>query len=169
MRAPLDRRSSGPIYFWMSVTLTGSLLIQAAPLHLPGVWSDFVPLVPLMTLFLWSARRPEFTPPWLIFVIGVFQDLLTGGPLGIWPLAYLVAFGIARPRDEEGSQEIGALSIRFAILCAIALLAAWLGGAMAYGELVGGPALLREGGPTILLFPLFAWIFGRRRERSSFF
>jgi rod shape-determining protein MreD len=167
MRAPLERRSAWPTLAGMALTLIPSLLLHAAPTRLP-TGMDLLPLLPLITLFIWAVRRPRYVPPWLIFLIGLLQDLLIGGPMGVWALSYLVSFSIARPRDEEGGGEIGPVSLRFAVLTLIALAVAWGAGSVALGQPAGTADLVTEGVLTIILFPVFAFFFARRKERSTF-
>ena len=60
MRAPLERRSAWPTVVAMTLTLLASLLIHAAPTRLP-TGADILPLLPLITLFIWAVRRPRCT------------------------------------------------------------------------------------------------------------
>lgn len=167
MRAPLERRSTWPTIVAMIVTLTLSLLIHAAPTRLPtGI--DILPLFPLITLYIWSVRRPYYVSPWLIFAVGLLQDLLIGGPMGVWALSYLLAFAAARQRDEEGGGEFVPVTIRFTVLTVLALSIAWGTGSLALGQFARVGDLLTEGILTILLFPAFAFLFARKKERSSF-
>lgn len=167
MRAPLDRRSAWPTLLGMFVTLVASLLIHAAPTRLPN-GADMLPLIPLITLYIWAVRRPRYVSPWLLFIAGLLQDLLIGGPMGVWALAYLVAFAIARPREEEGGGEIGPMSIRFAVLTLIALVIAWAAGSVALGQPAATADVVTEGILTIILFPGFAFLFARKKERTTF-
>ncbi|TGY88277.1 rod shape-determining protein MreD [Marinicauda algicola] len=167
MRAPLERRSAWPTVVAMTLTLLASLLIHAAPTRLP-TGADILPLLPLITLFIWAVRRPRYVSPLLIFAVGLLQDLLIGGPMGVWALSYLVAFAIARPREEEGGGELGPMSLRFAVLTLIALTLAWGAGSVALGQPAATADLVTEGILTIILFPGFAFLFARKKERTTF-
>lgn len=48
----------------------------------------------LPCLYYWAIYRPQVVPLIAVFLIGVFEDLLTGAPLGMNALGYLVAFGL---------------------------------------------------------------------------
>ncbi len=168
MRSAFDRRPAAPAVVGMVVTLTLALFLHAAPTRLPQ-GPDLLPLLPLMTLYIWSCRRPDFVSPAVIFLVGLLQDLLIGGPMGVWAFSYLVAFGVARHRDVDAQGlDPGPATVRFAALAAIAFLVAWLTASAALGALVGGGPLLAEAVFTILVFPVFAWAFIRRRERGAF-
>ena len=164
-------RERGP--FWLAVsallaTLALALLLEAAPTRIAG-GPDLLPQLPLIALYIWSIRRPGFVSPPVLLLTGLAQDLMTGAPMGVWSLAYLVAFAVARDRAADGfGAELGPTSARFAALAAVAFLIAGGAGAFAVGA-PGDIAILgAELALTVLLFPVFAWAFARRRERATF-
>ena len=170
MLGPIERSSPWQTIVAMVVTILLSLIFQAAPSRVLSMF-DYLPFLPLITLFIWSIRHPRYVAPWLIFMVGLFQDFLTGGILGIWALSYLIAFSIARIREEDSSGEILLrLWARFAALTAIAVIVALLVGSLALGQgrLVGFQDLMIQATLTLLLFPLLAGVFARRKERSTF-
>ena len=167
MRGSLERPVGVVTGIAMAITITLALLFHAAPTRLPA-GPDLMPLLPLMVLYIWAARRPAFVPPWLIFSVGLLKDLLSGGLLGVWALSYLVAFLIARPATEEGGSDVFTLSVRFALGAAIACVTAWAAGFVALGDPAGAPRLIADGVLSILLFPVFAMLFARRKERTTF-
>ncbi|WP_429910981.1 rod shape-determining protein MreD [Glycocaulis sp.] len=169
MRASLERNSTWPVLTAMALTFALSLLAVAAPLRLPEGQGFPAPLFPLIALFVWSVRRPHFVPPWLIFIVGLFQDLLTGGPLGMWALSYLLAFAIARLRSTEPSaREFILLVARFSVMTGIASLVAWVTGSLSIGQPADPTSLVTEAVITLIVFPAFCWLFARKRERTTF-
>jgi len=154
---------------WAVLGLILSLAFYAAPLRIAN-GPDLMPMLPLMTLFIWSTVRPRFIPPIVIFIIGILNDVLTGGVLGVWALAYLMSLTIARSRDEDGpTREFGPVWIRFLVVLAIAIPVAWAAGSLAIGQLAPVRPLLIEGMASALMFPLLALLFVRRRSlRGSF-
>lgn len=168
MRAPMDTRSTWPGLAAFVVTLFLALLAYAV-LGRAGVTGPILINLPLITLFLWSLRRPWFISPPVLLIVGVLQDLLIGAPIGVWALAYIAAFSIARDREADGAGgDVGPVSARFAALAAIAFAGAWAAGSAAIGAPAALGTLISEALLTILLFPVFAWLFARRRERSAF-
>ncbi|GGH02004.1 hypothetical protein GCM10007420_17740 [Glycocaulis albus] len=169
MRASLERNSTWPVLTAMALTLALSLLAVAAPLRLPEGQGFPAPFFPLIALFVWSVRHPHFVPPWLIFITGLFQDLLTGGPLGMWALSYLLAFAIARLRSTEPSaREFILLIARFSVMTGIATLVAWIAGSLSIGQPADPTSLVTEAVITLIVFPAFCWLFARKRERTTF-
>lgn len=169
MRANLERNSTWPTFTGIGLTLLLGLVAVAAPLRLPEGQAFPMPFVPLIVLFIWSVRHPAYVPPWLIFLTGLLLDLLTGGPLGLWALSYLIAFTIARLRSTEPSaREYVLLVARFSVLTAIATMVAWTAGSLSIGQPADPTSLVTEAVITLIVFPAACWMFARKRERSTF-
>ena len=169
MRSPVDTRPPYGMMVWTVISLILALAFYAAPLRIAN-GPDLMPILPLMTLYIWSTVRPRFIPPIVIFIIGILNDVLTGGVLGVWALAYLTSLTIARSRDEDGpTREFGPVWVRFLVVLAIAIPVAWGAGSLAIGQLAPVRPLLIEGVASSLMFPLLALMFIRRRNlRGSF-
>ncbi len=168
MRAPYEQSSPWWALAGLIFSLIVALLVQGAMARLFGGASLFPNLV-LIALFVWSIKRPYFVAPPVLLLVGLIQDLFTGGPFGVWAVAYLVAFTAARDREADGAgAELGPMVVRFAALAAIAQFTAWAAGSVAIGAPAPLAGLIGETIFTILLCPLFAGAFARRKERSSF-
>ena len=65
----------------------------AVPLR---VWSLQLPepVFGLVPAFAWAFIRPSILPPLALLVLGVFQDLVWGTPLGFWALCFLSMHGL---------------------------------------------------------------------------
>jgi rod shape-determining protein MreD len=169
MRLPIDSRPPYGLMVWAVISILLSLIFYSAPLRIAN-GPDLMPMLPLITLFIWSTVRPRFIPPIVIFIVGLLNDVLTGGVLGIWALAYLTALTIARSRDEDGpTREFGPVWIRFIVVLAIAMPVAWGAGSLAIGQLAPVRPLLIESVASGLMFPLLALLFIRRRNLRGAF
>lgn len=77
---------------WLSWTPTfmaiGGVLLLLLPLRLFG---DVIPtpIIPLAVVFFWSLYEPDFIPYPVVFLIGLFQDFISGGTVGVWASVYL--------------------------------------------------------------------------------
>ena len=170
MRKPTERATS----YWSAVgcvvSVFSALVVQAAPTQLiDGV--NIMPTWPLIAVFLWSGLRPHFMPPFIVFAIGLCQDLLTGAPMGVWALSYLVAIAAFRFRGEDGMpRDLPPILARFAGTLVLAHVIAYLAGSVALGQLADLRPLIIEATATILMFPLIAYLSLRRRRggRSGF-
>ncbi len=169
MRGSIDGRPPYGLAVWAAVSIILSLMIYASPGRL-AQGGSLMPMLPLITIFIWSSIRPRFMPPFVIFIVGLMQDLITGGPMGVWALAYVVALMIMRVREEDGAKrEIGPIWFRFVGVVAIATFIAWCAGSLA----TGGPAAIRpmlvEAAATVLMFPLIGLLTIRKRSSRSGF
>ncbi|WP_421790958.1 rod shape-determining protein MreD [Hyphobacterium sp.] len=169
MRPPIETRPPYGLMVWAVISLLLSLAFYAAPLRIAG-GPDLMPMLPLIALFIWSTVRPRFIPPIVVFVVGILQDVLTGGVLGVWALSFLIAMIITRSRDDDGpNREIGPVWVRFLATLAIAIIVAWSAGSLAIGQMAPVRPLLIEAVASGLMFPLIALVSIRRRSlRGSF-
>jgi len=81
---------------WLGVPMLqclGVTVLLAIPMRLFGLRLP-EPVLPLILAFAWAVIRPSIIAPFAVFLAGLFLDLLWGGPLGLWPLALLTAYGI---------------------------------------------------------------------------
>ena len=49
---------------------------------------------PLMAVYHWAIFRPRLLPAYAVFLAGLLQDILSGAPLGVNALVFLVAYGV---------------------------------------------------------------------------
>jgi rod shape-determining protein MreD len=165
MRSSVERRSSWWPVLACVLTVLLALVVQAAPTQLvEGV--NIMPTWPLMAVFLWSGLRPGFMPPIAVFAIGLTQDLLTGAPMGVWALSYLVAMAAFRFRGEDGMpRDLPPIIARFAGTLLLSHTIAFVAGSATLPELADIRPLIIEATATMLMFPLFAY-FALRNRRS---
>lgn len=76
-----------PTLMCLAATILFAVPVRLFGLRLPE------PIWPLVPAFAWAVVRPSILPPILLFGMGLFVDLLSGGPMGLWPIALLVAYG----------------------------------------------------------------------------
>ncbi len=88
---PLDPLSwlGLPMIQVMVATLVFAIPFRVFGLGLPE------PVFPMAAAFAWAVIRPSVLAPVAVLVLGLFLDLLWGGPLGLWALCLLVAYGAA--------------------------------------------------------------------------
>lgn len=69
------------------------VLLAVVPMQVPG-FSTIAPSFLLMAVYYWGIYRPDVMPFFLVFGLGLFQDILTGGPPGLNAWVLLIAFGL---------------------------------------------------------------------------
>lgn len=81
----------------------------------------------LMAVYYWSIYRPALIPPWLIFLIGLLLDLLSGLPLGLNAAIFLLCrMAVTDQRRFLASQNFVMLWIGFTLVHICFVLAQWL-------------------------------------------
>jgi rod shape-determining protein MreD len=59
------------------------------------------PLFGLMAVYFWGLLRPDLMPPWAAFLIGMCEDVLSGGPPGIWAAAFVICYAFVDRQRES--------------------------------------------------------------------
>ena len=56
---------------------------------------EVAPAFALMAVYYWAAHQPETFPPYAVFAVGLLQDLLSAGPIGLWA-AFMLRGSVSR-------------------------------------------------------------------------
>jgi rod shape-determining protein MreD len=83
------------------------------------------PLLALVPVYFWCLVRPDLMTPAVAFAIGLSEDVLSGGPPGIWTLAFVLTYAlVARKRDSfaglSGLAAVVGFAAATAFACAVA-------------------------------------------------
>ena len=144
----------------MMITL---LLVMVAmiPLQIASL-ASVVPSMALIAVYYWVVHRPDLMPLWAIFMIGLFQDLLYAGYVGVGIMALLLVHVIVdSQRRYFARASFHGLWILFAVVAGIAIYLMWLLNCILQGSLLEtGPALIQFLA-TIAVYPCLAWIFAK--------
>jgi rod shape-determining protein MreD len=82
------------------VTGLVGVLIANIPLSILGGLVP-APLFGLVPVYFWCLVRPDLMTPAVAFSIGFAEDILSGGPPGIWTLAFVLTYALlARQREN---------------------------------------------------------------------
>jgi rod shape-determining protein MreD len=102
-------------------TIVFSVPLRVFGLQLPE------PIFPMALAFAWAVIRPSILAPFCILLMGLFLDLFWGGPLGLWALCLLIAYGGALAgRSMMAGQSRIILCVWYALVTATALVAGYL-------------------------------------------
>ena len=151
----------------MAPTMLGVLgvLVLAAPIRLFEGFAP-TPIFPLVIVFFWSVYGPDYLPPLSVFVIGLLQDLLTGGPLGLWPAVYLFTqFIVMSQRAYFLGREQKVVWIGFGFASLGAGLILWLVMSLMSGALLPVRFLLLQLAATVAIYPVFGAVFKELHRR----
>ena len=156
---------------WASVLLLSAVALQTTlfedlrPL-------DAAPALPLLVLIAVGRHLPEQPGLLLGFGSGLFQDLLSESPLGLWALVHtIVVFAVLRFRDRSEDDPlilgIGTFVLTVAALTLFAVLGTIFGEKTLADAGIMRKIVLPSAYNTVLalgVFPGVSWLVGARRR-----
>jgi len=135
------------------------ILLGILPLRLDlGV--SFTPLFALMPIYFWGLFRPAILPSGAVFALGLAQDLLSGAPVGLHALAFMLAFALVVAQRPLFSQRLlqGAW-FGFALTAAFATVAIWIVSSIYTGEPQSLLPVLAQWIASVIVYPMAANLF----------
>ena len=151
----------------MAPTILGVLGVLALvlPLRLFGGILP-TPLLPLMVIFFWSLYGPNYMPSVSTFLIGLLQDILLGGALGMWASAYLIVQYVTMgQRSYFLGREQHVVWMGFLIAAFTAGAIVWLETCMLAGSWITIRPMLWQTLITVAFYPALAIAFSSFHER----
>jgi rod shape-determining protein MreD len=130
-----------------------SVMLTALPVGLPSL-TVVMPVFTLMSIYYWTLSRPELMAAPFIFLIGLFQDSLSGAPMGLSAIVFLSGhyFVISQRRLLTG-QSFALTWFGFSVLALMASTLAWIIVCIFYSLIVPvGPSAI-QAFLTIVLYP----------------
>jgi rod shape-determining protein MreD len=162
MKAPLTHILDDLVRKMAPIGVT-ALLVMIAMMHLPlPGFAQLAPMLPMMAVYYWSLHRPELLPFWVVFLIGLTIDILTGGTLGFNALMLLLLSAFMRPQQRYLFEKGFAIHwIVFMVVVAVYEFLRWaVMAAIAQNFLsLGDPALRVL--LAIAIYPCLSWLFLR--------
>jgi rod shape-determining protein MreD len=124
------------------------------------------PVLALAAIYYWVLVRPDLMPPAAVLVVGLLEDVLSGGPPGLWAAGFLAAFLLADRQRETlaGLSGIGAI-LGFAGSMLIAAVIAYTLAWVVYWRSAPVAPLFLETIITVLFYPVVALSMGWVQRR----
>jgi rod shape-determining protein MreD len=124
------------------------------------------PILALGAVYYWLLVRPDLMPPTAVFVIGLLEDVLSGGPPGLWAAGFLAAYVLTdRERDTlAGLSGIGAI-LGFAGSMLVAAATAYFLVCVVYWRPTPIAPLFLETVISVMFYPLIALSMGWIQRR----
>ncbi len=146
---------------FVAMTVGGAALAVIAQ-SLPFGAVNGVPLAPifaLIALFYWAVYRLDFCPYWVPFATGLFQDVLSGGPLGLWALVYVLVFeGVVQNRHFFIGRAAYSAWAGFAMTGIVTAVIAWALWSLYSWRLMSPFPILGQMVITVICYPVIARI-----------
>ncbi len=124
------------------------------------------PLIPLIVIYFWSIYGSEYVPPISTFAIGLAQDMILGGPFGVWASAYLIAqYLIVSQRDYFLGREQHVVWLGFLIAAGTAGTIVWAAMCLVAKTWLPVMPMISQILITFAFYPVFAVVFSGLHER----
>jgi rod shape-determining protein MreD len=120
------------------------------------------PLFALMPVYFWGLVRPDLMPVWAAFAIGIVEDLLCGGPPGIWGAAFVACYiFVDRQRDSlAGLTGYGAV-LGFAVAMLVAAGSAFVIVALYYWRVPPVQPLMADIAVNVVWYIPAVWLMSK--------
>jgi len=140
------------------------VIISAVPIRILD-FSTAVPMLPLMSVYHWAIFRPRLLPAYAVFLIGILQDILTGAPVGVNALVFLLVYGavLSQKRFFTG-KSFFILWLGFCLIAAAAAGLNWLAVSVLNVTIVEIRTVVFQYLLTVGFFPAIAWVFMRWQQ-----
>ncbi|MBM3504748.1 MAG: rod shape-determining protein MreD [Alphaproteobacteria bacterium] len=143
------------------------ILVSQLPLGITQVGLVMPPLA-LMAVFFWGIYRPDLLPLAAAFAIGLFQDLLTGGPPGLFAAVYVAVRAVmAQQRRSFVGRAFAIEWFGFGVVALTVTFASWAVTSAYFGRLLQPGLFLTQGLLSIALYPVLNWTMVRLRRAVS--
>ncbi|MBP2231347.1 rod shape-determining protein MreD [Azospirillum agricola] len=154
----LDKAGRNLAPFAVTVML---VLVGMIPIPIPS-YSWVAPHLTLISVYYWTIHRPDLMRPGVAFLIGLLQDLLTGGPLGVNALMLVVAqWAVLNQRRVFLASTFALLWIGFAMVMTGAAFLQWLAFSVLNAGILPVKPALFQGLLTVAMFPAVGWLLIR--------
>jgi rod shape-determining protein MreD len=137
-----------PMLQMLGLTVLFGIPFRVFGLQLPE------PVFPMAAAFAWAVIRPSILAPFAVLLMGLFLDYFWGGPVGLWALCLLVAYGIALGgRTMMAGQSRAILWTWYGVVTAAAMLLGYLFIMLTVKSTPGLVAMAWQFLATIVLYP----------------
>lgn len=128
------------------------VLLSNLPVSLSG-GAVPAPILGFMPIYFWCLVRPDLMRPPAVFVIGLAQDLLSGGPPGFWTASFIASYALLERQRESfaGLAGIGAI-LGFALAMIVAAVSVYLIAWVYFAHLPPQTPLLLQVGISVLCY-----------------
>lgn len=136
------------------------LLVTRVPFRASDM-SMYVPLISLSFAFYFTIHRPRYTPIWSLFLLGLADDFLAGGVIGLTSLILVsVPALLLNQRRFFRNRSFVVTWAGFALVCLGASSVIWLVEAFRIGAPISPFPAIVQLAMTLLAYPILSWIFG---------
>jgi rod shape-determining protein MreD len=124
------------------------------------------PLLGLVPIYFWGLVRPDLMTPAAVFLIGILEDIMAGGPPGVWTLSFVITYAVIdRQRDAFAGLPGLAAVLGFATAALITCASAYFIIAAYYWHMPLVAPIVGELAMTVLFYIPGAYLVGLIHRR----
>jgi rod shape-determining protein MreD len=139
------------------------LFLSVVPLSTPNS-ALVLPPFALMGIYFWSVYRPDLLPMAAACGIGLMQDMLSGGPPGLFAAAYLCVHAVMSWQRRFFVGKAFAVEwLGFAVVVPPLYAGIWLIGSLYYLRVLPVGEIFVQGLLALAFYPAITWALGRLR------
>lgn len=154
----LDKTGRNLAPFAVTVMLA---LIGLIPVPAPS-YAPVAPFLTAIAVYYWAIHRPDLMRPGTAFLIGLLQDLLTGGPLGVNALVLvLIHWTVMTQRRVLMASSFAMMWVGFVLVMLGVACVQWLAFSALNATILPFNPALFQALLTTAMFPAVAWILIR--------
>ena len=143
------------------VTMLLLALISSMPLGSFHTFEIF-PMLNIIVIFYWTVYRPDLVPPFVLFLIGLIDDVVMGTPLGLMASVFVLLYGVTLTQRQFFIEKSFYVTwLGFSIISAVCICLIWVLVALFAGRLGIVITPFIKYTITLLSFPSAAWLLVR--------
>ncbi|WP_017930783.1 hypothetical protein [Robiginitomaculum antarcticum] len=150
-------RSQSVLYAFQGLGF-GLILVLVSAIDFSSPWLTVTPLfLPAAAIYLWPYRADYGVSVFCALLIGLFQDLVSGGPLGLFALSYALLYAVTNPAQQILPRAKISNIVIYSLWCLALSAMTSIFGALSLGKFPNLVTLLACGLLSILLFAVIFW------------
>tara|TARA_B100000579_G_scaffold281521_1_gene233075 strand:+ start:114 stop:629 length:516 start_codon:yes stop_codon:yes gene_type:complete len=140
------------------------IFISSVPYEIPNL-GRVMPLLSLIAIFHWGVYRAELLPNYAVFFIGFFQDVLSGVPIGIHTLIYILAYNLILTQQRFFARKsFYIIWLGFAVVSAGVMFLLWGFISILSGVVIDFVPVISQYGIGVGMYPIISYAFSRWQQ-----
>ena len=140
------------------------IFISSVPYEIPNL-GRVMPLLSLIAIFHWGVYRAELFPNYAVFFIGFFQDVLSGVPIGIHTLIYILAYNLILTQQRFfAGKSFYIIWLGFAVVSAVVMFLLWGFISILNGVVIDFAPVISQYGIGVGMYPIISYAFSRWQQ-----
>ena len=137
------------------------IMFSAMPVNVSSI-GPVAPNLGLIAVFYWTIYRPDLMPAIAVLPLGLWQDLMNAGPIGLNALTLLIVYGVILfQRVFFRGKTFLIVWWAFGLMAAFASLVFWLAVMAWHLRYVDPAPLAFQFALTLAVFPFLYWVLSQ--------